>query len=185
MFVNSLSVDYFRTGSRETVIQLTKIIFVLVLTTTVTTQQSTTTTEPTTITTQQPTTTTEPTTITTQQPTMETIPQETIYMCTYLVSYHVLPSESCCDGDPSLRNLTTHQLKQAITELRNALLINMTELSSYKRKLTSAADERTSSRAMGFISIILLATLLVFLILGDATILVRHLNMFLKNVRIV
>ena len=142
-----------------------------------------------TTTTSQTTTTTKSTATTTttelQTPKIETALNITkLYSCDAHEPYYVSAGEVCCDGDPSVRNMTPQQVQVALTELRKTLLLNTSTLSSYKRKMTSARDERTSSRAMGILGITVLVSLAVLILAIDAPLLLVHFKMLLRNVRL-
>ena len=65
--------------------------------------------------------------------------------------------------------MTAQQMQDALQQLREELLIDKSELSSTKRKLISATDDRMSARAIGGIGGFVLTSVCVVIILADVS----------------
>ena len=87
-----------------------------------------------------------------------------------------MPGELCCDGHKTNINMTSQQLNYVIKQIRSTLLLNKTHLDSYKRKLTSAADDRVSARAIGLTGVLVLLSLLSLVLIGDVQLLFNQLR---------
>lgn len=86
-------------------------------------------------------------------------------------------------GDSSLRNITRKELNAAVLHLKEELFVDKSQLSSTKRKLTSAGDERASSHAIGCIGIIILTFVGAIIILADlSSLTIQHkVHIFVKT----
>ncbi|XP_071148047.1 uncharacterized protein [Mytilus edulis] len=86
--------------------------------------------------------------------------------------------ECNCDKTPKQSNET---LQEKVDQLVKELSIDKTTLSSYKNTKISAADPRPSSRGIGSVAAVILATLIVILLISDIPMVISHLKILKAN----
>lgn len=74
----------------------------------------------------------------------------------------------------SVKTMTEEQLKEKIKEIKKALTINKNELSSYRRKKTSANDDRSSAKGIGVLGACVICAVVSFIIILDFKTLVHQ-----------
>lgn len=79
------------------------------------------------------------------------------------------------------QNLTEEKLESIIQEIKKELLVPKTNLSSLRRKKTSARDDRHSSIGIGYIGLVFLIIVFGAFVLSDITSLYRHIQMMRDN----
>lgn len=85
----------------------------------------------------------------------------------------------CSCEDENNETISIEQLKEKIKQLREELIIDKKDLSSWKRKLTSASDERASSKNIGIFGAgILITVAITFVILDIPTLIVQTKRIF-------
>ena len=83
-----------------------------------------------------------------------------------------------------MKNMTVAETFEAVKQLQKDLLVDKAELSSFKRKKISAADERSSSKGIGALGIVTLIGVLCMLLISDSPVLVRDFKNLLQNIGI-
>ena len=73
------------------------------------------------------------------------------------------------DGDRYFRNMTAHQLQEVVRQLREEMMIDRSTLSSTKRRLMSASDDRLSACAIGGVGGFVLISVAMIIILADVS----------------
>ncbi|XP_021347907.1 uncharacterized protein LOC110446889 [Mizuhopecten yessoensis] len=86
---------------------------------------------------------------------------------------------SCIKPTPVDQN----KLEESLSKLKEQLLINPKKLSSYKRALTSAPDDRKSAANIGYIGILVLCLVPGIIILLDMGRLIREFKQFIIRLR--
>lgn len=87
-----------------------------------------------------------------------------------------------CHPKPRLSSTQIEEeLKEKIKEMKEDLAINKNDLSSYRRKKTSANDDRTSAKGIGMVGASILCAFATFIIIMDFEILVHQVSVLLRK----
>ncbi|CAG2236252.1 unnamed protein product [Mytilus edulis] len=87
-----------------------------------------------------------------------------------------------CSASVASSSITTEELQAKIDKIQTELTVDKKETSSYKRRLTSAPDNRVSAQSIGYVGVVILTIVIGLLIVIDIPTLVKDTRNFLKGV---
>ncbi|XP_076116914.1 uncharacterized protein LOC143084432 [Mytilus galloprovincialis] len=86
-----------------------------------------------------------------------------------------------CSATVASSSITTEELKAKIDKIQTELTVDKKETSSYKRRLTSAPDNRVSAQSIGYVGVVILTIVIGLLIVIDIPTLVKDTRNFFKR----
>ncbi|XP_071119854.1 uncharacterized protein [Mytilus edulis] len=86
-----------------------------------------------------------------------------------------------CSATVASSSITTEELQAKIDKIQTELTVDKKETSSYKRKLTSAPDNRVSAQSIGYVGVVILTIVIGLLIVIDIPTLVKDTRNFFKR----
>ena len=93
-------------------------------------------------------------------------------------------SSSCycpCTLSLASSTITTEELQAKIEQMQTELTVNRKETSSYKRKLTSAPDDRVSAKSIGYVGVVILTVVTGLLVCIDLPTIMKDSLAFFKR----
>ncbi|XP_060608350.1 uncharacterized protein LOC132760380 [Ruditapes philippinarum] len=124
-------------------------------------------------------TTTAPTTTTTSAPAAAT----TTTVSTTTASTNTSNSVCYCPCNSSDLTLTDEQLQDKLDEIKRNLTMNVSNLSSRIRKLTSAEDKRVSAVSIGYVGVGILVVIFSAIVFIDSSLLYKDIKKFVDNIK--
>ncbi|CAC5367390.1 unnamed protein product [Mytilus coruscus] len=86
-----------------------------------------------------------------------------------------------CSLTVASSSITTEELQAKIDQIQTELTVDRKETSSYKRKLTSAPDNRVSAQSIGYVGVVILTVVIGLLVIIDIPTLVKDTRNFFKR----
>ncbi|VDI27273.1 Hypothetical predicted protein [Mytilus galloprovincialis] len=86
-----------------------------------------------------------------------------------------------CSATVASSSITTEELQAKIDKIQTELTVDKKETSSYKRRLTSAPDNRVSAQSIGYVGVVILTIVIGLLIVIDIPTLVKDTRNFFKR----
>ncbi|XP_071119850.1 uncharacterized protein [Mytilus edulis] len=86
-----------------------------------------------------------------------------------------------CSASVASSSITTEELQAKIDKIQTELTVDKKETSSYKRRLTSAPDNRVSAQSIGYVGVVILTIVIGLLIVIDIPTLAKDTRNFFKR----
>lgn len=87
-----------------------------------------------------------------------------------------------CTLTLSSSSITNAELQAKIEQIKTELTVDKKKTSSYKRKLTSAPDNRVSARSIGYVGVIILSIVVGLLVCIDISTLAKDTKSFFQRI---
>lgn len=87
-----------------------------------------------------------------------------------------------CTLTLSSSSITNAELQAKIEQIKTELTVDKKETSSYKRKLTSAPDNRVSAQSIGYVGVIILSIVVGLLVCIDIPTLAKDTKSFFQRI---